>query len=253
MIGLTKVTLDRLLKQDNAGDLIALYTFYCYTSKWQNTNTIRCTAEYAKNALDFGQQRYANAKRKLIELKLIENCSSVDELGKKIGWYVRVFHNYPVPTVETHPSVFPTGGQPDHKCLLTGNRNALRTNKGNAGVPPISIIANDKPSGDSQDSLFDESTDPKPKKKRRTKFEVSPRLPEMFEDCYPEWNSLCDQRKEMGKPVTKVWATRTINKLSTRPQKFKDALDVWIDAGWAGFEWDWYDKYRSKHPEKKPF
>ena len=38
LVILTKQTLDVFLRQENAAELIALYTFYYYTAKWQQTN-----------------------------------------------------------------------------------------------------------------------------------------------------------------------------------------------------------------------
>lgn len=49
LVILTKQTLDIFLKQNNGADLIALYTFYYYTAKWQEANQIKCTTSSVKN------------------------------------------------------------------------------------------------------------------------------------------------------------------------------------------------------------
>lgn len=43
LVTLSKRTFDIFLKQENAADLIALYTFYYYTAKWQDSNQPKVT------------------------------------------------------------------------------------------------------------------------------------------------------------------------------------------------------------------
>ena len=51
LVILTKQTLDIFLRLENPSELIALYTFYYYTAKWQQTNQIKCTSSYVAKAL----------------------------------------------------------------------------------------------------------------------------------------------------------------------------------------------------------
>lgn len=70
---LTKETLDVLLQQDNSSDLIALYTFYYYTAKWQGTNQPKCTTSYVANALHWVENKVRKVKKQLIDFGLIDD------------------------------------------------------------------------------------------------------------------------------------------------------------------------------------
>ena len=65
LIILTKQTLDTFLKQDNPSELIALYTFYYYTAKWQKTNQPKCTTDYVSKGLHWGIQKVQKVKKQL--------------------------------------------------------------------------------------------------------------------------------------------------------------------------------------------
>lgn len=118
LIGITKPSIDRMLRMDNAGDCIALYTFYCYTRKWQKNNIPRATSEYAMNGLKWGRERFSKAKSNLLELGLIEDVQRKDENGRVLGWYIGVkfaqnatkgdFHIAEIE--DNHPTGFPQGG-----------------------------------------------------------------------------------------------------------------------------------------------
>lgn len=83
-----KALYDVFFKQKNSGDLIAVYSFYCYTSKWQKTNCPKATNGYCMKGLSFGEVRFQRAKNTLIELGLIENIKK----GNKGGWYIQINH-----------------------------------------------------------------------------------------------------------------------------------------------------------------
>ena len=87
---LSKSVIDLLLKCDKPADCIALYTFYYYTAKWQQTNTAKATQNYVMVALKWGEDRQANAKKELIDNGLIENITRRDYQGKIEGHYVKV-------------------------------------------------------------------------------------------------------------------------------------------------------------------
>src|SRR5207249_2515669 len=88
LIILSKQTLDLFLKQDNSADLIALYTFYYYTGKWQETNQPKATTSYVAKALHWDTHKVIRLKKKLIELGLIEDIRHLDKKTKKVkGWY----------------------------------------------------------------------------------------------------------------------------------------------------------------------
>ena len=118
LIGITKQTIDRLLKMENPGDCIALYTFYAYTRKWQKNNAVYATSDFAMTGLGWGRERFAKAKSQLKEQGFIEDIQRKDQSGKVIGWYVGVrfaqnatLGNFSVTELpENHPTGFPQGG-----------------------------------------------------------------------------------------------------------------------------------------------
>jgi len=104
---------------DNAGDCIALYTFYCYTRKWQKNTIPRATSEFAMEGLKWGRERFSKAKANLLQLGLIEDVQRIGENGRVLGWYIGVkfaqnatlgtFNVAEIP--DNHPTGFPQGGQ----------------------------------------------------------------------------------------------------------------------------------------------
>lgn len=59
-----------------------------------------------------------------------------------------------------------------------------------------------------------------------------------------------DHRKKIKKPMSEHAKHLILKKLSKRPTDAVEALEMAIEAGWAGFEWEWFDK---RKPEKKTF
>lgn len=94
LIILPASTVSILLRQESAADLIALYLFYYYTAKWQKTNQPKATGEYCQNGLDMGFDRFNRAKKKLIELGLIESVKTNE------GWFIRISFIYSNKTIE---------------------------------------------------------------------------------------------------------------------------------------------------------
>src|SRR5262245_9775497 len=91
-----KQTLDRLLREKGAADLIALYTLYCYTALWQNTNQPHATLRYVMKRLKWGRDKARAARRELLKLRLIEDVVRRDESGCPTGCYVRVAYFRPI-------------------------------------------------------------------------------------------------------------------------------------------------------------
>ncbi|MHA1395984.1 MAG: hypothetical protein ACTSRZ_20975 [Promethearchaeota archaeon] len=146
-IVISKATLDILLKQENPGDLIALYTFYYYTAKWQKTNRPKSTTYYTAKGLNWSEDRVRKRKNILKQLKLIEDIETRGEGNRITGHYIHVkfiwdkqnFHTPDFPECgDIHPPGFPECGNSqsveNHKgnALNTNNTNALKTNSLNA-------------------------------------------------------------------------------------------------------------------------
>ncbi len=89
-IVLSKATLDRFLKEDKPGDLIALYTFYYYTAKWQRTNQPKSTTHYTAKGLKWSVDKVRKNKKILINLNLIEDIVTKDKTNKITGHYIKV-------------------------------------------------------------------------------------------------------------------------------------------------------------------
>jgi hypothetical protein len=137
---LSKGLIDLLLKQKNASDLIALYTFYYYTAKWQKTNIPKSTTSYTANGIGWGEQKVKKIKSKLIKLGLIENHIDKLENGIIIGHYIKINFIWSDEKVQRYEK--PPGGK-SHRwrnqpinALSTNSINALSTNNKKNIFPP---------------------------------------------------------------------------------------------------------------------
>ena len=72
-IVISKPTLDLLLQCDHPARCLALYSFYYYIAKHQQSNEIAATNGYVKSCLHWGDQKLQSAKKQLIVHGLIEN------------------------------------------------------------------------------------------------------------------------------------------------------------------------------------
>lgn len=140
-VGVTKVTIDRLLKEENQSDLLALYLFLSYTARWQGTDQPKCTVSYIAAGLGWNERTVQRRKSQLRAMGLIEDVASKDAAGKVIGWYVRVGYLVKVKTTpakndgvdgENHGDKNAGGGEKSPKCLLTGNDKCFETSKDSA-------------------------------------------------------------------------------------------------------------------------
>jgi hypothetical protein len=123
LIGVTKPSMDRLLKMQNPADCIALYTYYCYVRKWQNNVRVRAVSSFAMKALDIGRDRFSVAKKQLVEAGFVEDYFERKENGESDRWYIKVRYAMDATlgafgTVETedqeqlHPTENQHGGLP---------------------------------------------------------------------------------------------------------------------------------------------
>lgn len=126
---LSKQTMDLFLAQENPGELIALYSFYYYTAKWQKTNQIKASISYTAKGLKWGEDKVRKYKKVLIDLGLIEDFKRVNETSKKVeGWYIKVSYIW---KEENHPVQNPEGGNDqrvdsqDPNALSANNKNAF--------------------------------------------------------------------------------------------------------------------------------
>lgn len=87
-ITISKATSDKLLKENNPSDLMALYWFFYYTAKWQTekfgVRYTKATNAYAAKGLKMGLVRVKRTARILIKLGLIERVVLRDEGSKRM-------------------------------------------------------------------------------------------------------------------------------------------------------------------------
>lgn len=141
LVILTKQTLDVFLRQENAAELIALYTFYYYTAKWQQTNQPKCTTDYVAKALHWKRNKVCRVKKQLVEFGLIEDVRIVDHVTKKVqGYYIKMNYIFKKETLEKSQCIPnpPTGNEiqgasvSQTEGVAFGYTNALSTNNKNA-------------------------------------------------------------------------------------------------------------------------
>ncbi|MFA5299691.1 MAG: hypothetical protein WC389_16020, partial [Lutibacter sp.] len=127
---LEKSLLDLLLKQENPGDLIALYIFYYYTAKWQHTHKVRATTAYTAKGLKWTAAKVRKNKEILLSLHLIKNIIQLDKItGKITGHYIYIFLKS---GEKNHPHDFAQDGKMqsvanrETNALIDSNLNALR-------------------------------------------------------------------------------------------------------------------------------
>ena len=160
LVVLTKQTLDRILKEDNPSDLIALYTFYYYTAKWQGTTKIKSTTNYTATGLKWGRDKVIKNKNKLIKLDLIEDFVRKNDKGVVKGWFIEIkyvlFNIHP--PENTTSGELPPVEKSDTNALNTNSINALNT----INIADKSAIAETKPT---KSGLVTPST-VKPKKEK---------------------------------------------------------------------------------------
>ncbi len=149
LIIITKQTFDAFLRSDFPADLIALYNFYYYTAKWQETNQPKCTTGYTAEGLKWSEAKVRRAKKELMQLGLVEDVQQKVN-GKVTGCFIKLNYILKQETVHhtndfsqggnesNHPYDFPQGGNVHRvenlqtNALSPNNINALNADNINA-------------------------------------------------------------------------------------------------------------------------
>jgi hypothetical protein len=138
LIIIPKQVFSILLQQENAGDLIALYSFYYYTAKWQNTTEPACANSYCMKGLRMGEDRFMRAKKKLVDIGLVAQVKRKTDIDK--GWYIKLLYDSTLPKEPgKHGSYNPKN--PENTVLTTQRTRKTRHNSSNN----ITIINNSNP------------------------------------------------------------------------------------------------------------
>lgn len=131
LVILTKQTIDCFLKTEAPADAMALYTFYYYTAKWQETNQPKCTTAYTSKALHWSEAKVRKIKKILNDAGLIEDIQEKDKDGKISGHYIKLNYVIKQSTLkETHTVENPQCGTSD--TVENRETNALSANSVNA-------------------------------------------------------------------------------------------------------------------------
>ena len=197
-IVLSKPLMDKLLSQPRPADLIALYCFYYYTAKWQETNQPKATISYTANGLHWGEDRVRKIKKELISLGLIEGITTRGEGNRVTGHFIKVNFIWKNSTLVEIQRVEMDKG------------NTLSTNR------EIKKKLNKKISLDSINELLPQE------------WQTHKPLQELL-------NEFTLHREQLKRPLTPVAIKRLTNKLTQYSiPTVTEALKKSIESGWTG-------------------
>jgi len=84
-------SIQKMLGHKNTADIIALFNFNYYTSKYQDTTSIKCTTSFAMKGLSLSRDRVRKAKASLIELGFIKEKQARKEDGSFGERYILLY------------------------------------------------------------------------------------------------------------------------------------------------------------------
>jgi len=267
LIGITKPSIDRMLKMENPADCIALYTFYCYTKKWQKNNAVFATSEFAMKALSWGRDKFSKAKTQLKEAGFIEDIQRKDSTGKIIGWFVGVRFAQSATLGNFHTTEIPDCGKSGDKYLKLINE-IPNTNKQiqeeSSAVASHSSVELNQPNlfptentANAKESFATAQRNDPPteanakttaarKKSPPTNIPTELDTPE-FNAC---WNEFLQHRKEKKTPMTPTAQNNMFRKFTAwGVENAVSAIDTAISNGWTGVFEPKQNKFNSK-PER---
>lgn len=208
---ISKPLSDLLLKQDKPAELMALYWFYYYTAKWQQTNQPKATNPYVAKALHWSSVRVGKIGKILEGLGLIEKIKCFDKDRKTIlGHYVKV--NF-IWGKDKQPYLRKAILKESHS-MANHSINALSSNISNA------LSSNKKRILQNSDQ-FDPEDLPAHLGNNKAVAEA--------------WSRFVQSRKEIKKRITPVAYKMLIKKmLAHSPEEVVAALDTSSERGYTG-------------------
>ncbi len=105
-----------LLSAKKPADAIALFMFYYYTAKWQESVAAHATISYCAAGLGWGNAKVRKTKQELMRLGLVEPRKKIDPRTKRVTRHYIMLHF----RTESHPISFPQGGNVIGKCKKDG-------------------------------------------------------------------------------------------------------------------------------------
>ena len=124
---ITKITFERLMAEERGIELLALYSFYCYCSKWQATNKVWATDSFAAEKLKRSREYVGKLRRELEVLGMVGSIQENLDGGHFGKRYIQVFYLIPAGEIVDHSGR--CDRQPD---AVNPPTNALELYKGNA-------------------------------------------------------------------------------------------------------------------------
>ena len=229
LIIITKQTFDTFLCSEFPADLIALYNFYYYTAKWQETNQPKCTTGYTAGGLKWSEAKVRRAKKELMRLGLVEDVQQKVN-GKVTGCFIKLNYILKQETIN-HPYDFSQGGKEENhpydfsqggvihrvenlqtNALSSNNINALSSNNINA------LSSDKRKTKKSFESLIDAYTE-------------NEKLKSSIRD-------FIEFRKQIKSPLTEKALTLSFNKLDKLAGDNNELkisiINQSIERGWKG-------------------
>jgi hypothetical protein len=257
LIGITKPSIDRMLKMENPADCIALYTFYCYTKKWQKNNAVFATSEFAMKALSWGRDKFSKAKTQLKEAGFIEDIQRKDSTGKIIGWFVGVRFAQSATLGNFHTTEIPDCGKSGDKYLKLINE-IPNTNKQiqeeSSAMASHSSVESTQPnlfptnpseanasgsaaaklnSADGKETTPHCAAPPRNKKSSATQIEKPAGVSEQV------WDDFIALRKAKRAPLSATALASIAKEAEKAAMHIEEALTECVTRGWQSFKADW--------------
>lgn len=256
LIGITKPSIDRMLKMENPADCIALYTFYCYTRKWQKNNAVFATSEFAMKALSWGRDKFSKAKTQLKEAGFIDDIQRKDSSGKIVGWFVGVrfaqsatlgnFHTTEIPDCGETPDKYlrlineiPNNGKQiqeessamaSHSSEVVTQPNLFPTNPSEANASGSATAKLTSANGTT-------TTPPiAPPPPRTRKLYLVDRPNGVSEQV---WNDFIALRKAKRAPLSATALATIAKEAEKAAMHIEEALTECVTRGWQSFKAEW--------------
>ena len=115
---------DILIKEVNPDELITLYCFYSRAAYYQKTSRVWSTNRFCINGTKIGRDRFLRAKKRLIELGLIEVIKGERKDGQFGKDYIKVIKYSPKKSTSKGPTA-KNGLMPQCTEIRTPSQNGL--------------------------------------------------------------------------------------------------------------------------------
>ncbi len=92
IIGITDISIKKILELEKPSDALALYVAYYEVAQWQDTYIVKATNDFMMKRLQIGKTRFYFAKNQLLELGLINNIVKTDEKCVITAHYIEIKH-----------------------------------------------------------------------------------------------------------------------------------------------------------------